>query len=167
MGAKAIADGRLSAQLFLPPPDFGASGFECFGFNIESQLTRRCLALPNPVSALESLQFIAGWAGSCRLRLGMMRLERDCVLRVITLAGDSQDPLAGLKWAGIQGRGGAGRGASRTDVEYAGASGLLRIWQEIRDWVATDISVAGEGDADTASISAIRRVELAKWIRSS
>jgi hypothetical protein len=63
--------------------------------------------------------------------------------------------------------GGRERGSSRADLDYSGEEGLARIWQEIREWVASGESAPKHGTEASTTLSATRRAELEKWIRSS
>jgi len=165
--SKVMAEERLSAQRFAPPIEFAAAGFEIFASNIESQLMLRCLKLPNPALLLESLQLVGSEAAPVRLRLALMRSEQGAGLRVIRLMGRKDQLLGALSWSGMHAGSARERAGSRSDLDYSGEEGLARIWQEVREWVATDDFAPTHSAEATMSISAIRRAELAKWIRSS
>ena len=167
VSSKAMAEQRLSAQRFAPPPDFAAAGFEVFTVNIESRLMIRCLTLPNPAAVLESLQLVGPGVAPSRLRLALLRVDPGGGIRLIRLAGRKEQLLTGLSWTGMRATGGGERGSSRADLDYSGEEGLARIWQEIREWVTRGESAPKHGTEASTTLSAIRRAELEKWIRSS
>jgi hypothetical protein len=184
VSGSAIADEELAGRQFLPPPDFAEAGFEAFTVNVRSRLMLRCLALQNKPLVLESLRLV----GQCcslessstattprRLLAALMRKERDDHVRVIGVTGRKDRLLSGMRWEGTRSSGAGGltvdegeeeHGSSRAEIDYSGVSGLARIWQEIRDWVAPCESpaIALPGPAAEAPLSAIRRAELAKWM---
>jgi hypothetical protein len=161
---KAMDKERLYARHFAPPPDIAAAGFEAFTLNIESRLMLRCLTLPNSALVLESMGLLGPGVALNRIKVALLRADQGGSTRVIRLFGASEQPLAGLSWVATHWHGGSSRcGSSSADFNYSGETGLARIWQEIRDWLSSDSSAAKLADPD-ASISAIRRAQLQKWV---
>jgi hypothetical protein len=170
VSSKAMAEEVPAARCFAPPPDFVTAGFEVFTGNIEARLMLRCLRLPNPASVLESLRLVghrcehdssAPGAASYQLRLALLRIDKSGAVRVIRVTGRKEHLLASLSWEGTKSSGmwdptvgevAQERGSNRPDLDYSGADGLARIWQEIREWAAN------------APLSATRRTELQKWV---
>jgi hypothetical protein len=158
VGFKEMAEAELDAHSFAPPRDFAAAGYEIFSVNITSRLTLRSLTLPNPAPLLESLWSFGQHRPECRIRLALLRIEKDSAFRIIWLGGHKTELLAGLGW---QGRDAAGYGSSRPDYVYSGELGLVRIWQEIREWMRRPCS---EADETAPPLSADRRADLQKWV---
>jgi hypothetical protein len=166
VSAKSSGEERLCAQLFAPPHDFAAAGFEAFTFNIEFRLMLRCLALPHAAAMLEALHLVAPATSPLRLRLALLRTDADGRTRIIRVLGRAEPLLTGLSWDGTMSTGEREqRGSTPPDVGYSGEAGLARIWQEIREWAASDPSAASIATESSADISAIRRAQLEQWVR--
>jgi hypothetical protein len=158
VGFKEMAEAELDAHGFAPPKDFAATGFEIFTVNIESRFRLRCLTLPKPLPLLEALWLFGQRRPESRIRALLLRIEKDDSFRIICLAGDRTELLTAMGWLGTHG---ASHGSSRAEYVYAGETGLARIWQEIRDWIARPADQPGE---TAPPLSPHRRLELQKWM---
>ena len=108
---KAMADEAIAAVRFAPPPDFATAGFEVFTVNIETQLTFRCLKLPDARCVLESLRLVgqrlpynrSNPAGAAHeLRAALFRADTNGCVQVVTIYGHKGPELAGLRWEGTR-----------------------------------------------------------------
>jgi hypothetical protein len=158
VGFKEMAEAELDAHSFVPPKDFAAAGYEIFTVNIASRLMLRSLELPNPAPLLESLWLFGQRRPESRIRVALLRVEKDAAFRIIWLGGAKTELLTAMGWLG---RDGAGYGSSRPEHGYSGEAGLVRIWQEIREWIRRP---SGESDETAPPLSPDRRAELQKWV---